>query len=161
MGRTGTASLPRTCRAKTAAESQCSTGRHRVMRWRPSISLSPTSSASICRRGSGDGTSSGVTSPPKIPQDKWCSHNAQGAPPGSRTSGGEGPKYQPRGARGRLKGGGDYGSVDDGGARINAVPLPPATAPMVSVREDVENDPGREGGAVPDILHHRDRLSYF
>ena len=31
-------------------------------------------------------------------------------------------------------------------------------APMVPGWEDVEHGPGREGGAVPDILHPRDKL---
>ena len=55
-------------RADTAAEWLCSTGRHHGMRWRPFSSLVQMSSSSRWRRGSGDVTSSDVTSPPTTPR---------------------------------------------------------------------------------------------
>ena len=58
-----------------------------------------------------------------------------------------------------MEGGGYRGIVDDGVDRRHVVPLTPVTVPMVPGREDVEHDPGREGGVVPDGVHFRDRSS--
>ena len=64
----GTALSLWTRQANTAAKWQCSTGRHRISRWRTSSSLGPTLSVSSWRRGSGGGTSWGVTNPPTTPR---------------------------------------------------------------------------------------------
>ena len=54
------------------------------------------------------------------------------------------------------EGGGDHGSVDDGGTQRHVGALPPVMEPMVPRRESVEHGPGGEGGAVPDGLHPRE-----
>ena len=84
--------------------------------------------------------------------------SSQGVPLGCRTTGGGGPEHQPGRAGGRLEGGRDSGSADNGGDPRNVRPLPPATVPMVPGRENMEDGLDGEGGEVPDGLHHRDKL---
>ena len=86
-----------------------------------------------------------------------CHRSDQGAPPGSQIAGAGEITHQLGRSRGRLEGGGDCGSIDDGGARRHVVPLPPTMTPMVTGQEDAEHGPGGYGGAVTDGLHSRDR----
>ena len=67
-GRMGTVLSRRTRRSNTAAEWQSSASRRRILRWRPSRNLDPTSSASSWLRGRGSGTSWYVTLPLRTPQ---------------------------------------------------------------------------------------------
>ena len=53
---------------------------------------------------------------------------------------------------------GYYGSNGDRGTGRYVGTLPPVSALMVPGWEDVEHDPGGEGGAVPDGIHSGERL---
>ena len=73
-------------------------------------------------------------------------------------AGGGGLKQQPGQTIGISEVGGDHGSAGGDGVIRHAEPLPTAMAPMVPGWEEVDHGPVGEGGAVPDRLHHGDRL---
>ena len=99
-----------------------------------------------------------------LPRPWWNLDNregrrsAQGAPQGSRAAGGGEHERELGGARWRPEGGGYRGRFGDGGTRGHVGACPPATAPLVRGREDVEYATKGEGGAVLDGLYPGDGL---
>ena len=73
---------------------------------------------------------------------------------GHQTVGGGGLQHQPSGTGGRSKGREYRGGHGNRGTGRYVGTLPPGPALMVPGREDVEHDPGGEGGAVLDRLHY-------
>ena len=82
-----------------------------------------------------------------------CCRCAQGAPPGRQTTGGGIFQHETVGAGGREEVRGDRDGTGDGGTRVYVGALPPAPELMVTERDNVDHDPGGEGGEVPDRLH--------
>ena len=69
-----------------------------------------------------------------------------------QTAGGRRIQRKSFGAGGKWEGGGNRGDASNGWTRGYVGALPPASALTVPGQEDVEHDPDREGGEVPDGL---------
>ena len=80
---------------------------------------------------------------------------------GSQTAGGRRLQCKAIGAGGRPEGRGNCGGTGDGGPRGYVNALPPTPALIMAGREDVENYPGGEEGAVLNGLHYGDRSPYL
>ena len=104
----------------------------------------PTVQAENCRLPDGYGGAEMLhplmlTRPQQHLDDRECCFRAQRAPPGIGVSSGGGIQCQPRPSRGRSQGVGYISGTGGGGIGIHVSPIPPATAPMVPGREDVEH----------------------
>ena len=78
-----------------------------------------------------------------------------------QTIGDRGFQCKPVGSGGRPEGRGYRDGNGDGGTQEYVDALPPALAIMVPGQEEMEYDPGGEGGEVPDRLHPGDISMYL